>query len=128
MWKAPNRPNKQISQTFNDGIVTVYAVRDKADPGHRPDRELVKKTTLRFAERRLGVQRYYSGKQNQIEISRIVRVQKRQEISNQDIAIIEGVQYRVDMVQHAFDVYPACMDLTLTTIEQKYKIKGDDEP
>lgn len=128
MWKAPNRPDKQISQTFNDGIVTVYAVRDKAEPGHRPDRELVKKTTLRFAERRLGVQRYYSGKQNQIEISQIIRVQKRKEISNQDIAIIEGVQYRIDMVQHAFNVYPACMDLTLTTIEQKYKIKGDDEP
>lgn len=127
MWKAPNRPNKAISQTFNDGIVTVYAVSDTAQPGYKPKQELVQKVALRFSERRLGIERYYNGRQNQIDISRVVRTPKYIQVSNQDVAIIQGVQYRIDLVQHTFDVYPPSMDLTLVRIQQEYKIKGDDE-
>ncbi len=123
MWKAPNRPNKQISQTFNDGLISVYAAVDAAEKGEKPKIELIPKITLRYCERRLGIERYYKGRQNQIDISRVVRTQRREEVNNQDIAIISGVQYRIDMVQHVFDVYPECMDITLAKIEQKYKIR-----
>lgn len=127
MWKAPNRPNNVISQTFNDGIVTVYAVSDTAQPGYKPKQELVQKVALRFSERRLGIERYYKGRQNQIDISRVVRTPRFIQVSNQDVAIIQGVQYRIDLVQHTFDVYPPSMDLTLVKIQQEYEIKGDDE-
>lgn len=120
MWKAPHRPKGEISQAFNDGIVTVYSVEDNAPAGFRPVEKLTKKAALRYEERRLGIQRFYSGMQNQIEIERVLRVPFF-EISNQDIAITEdGRQYRIDLVQKVMDVFPDCLDITLSKIEQKY--------
>lgn len=120
MWKAPHRPKNEISQTFNDGIVTVYSVEDEAEPGYKPVEKLTKKAELRYEERRLGVQRFYSGMQNQIQIERILRVPK-SNITSQDIAVTEdGKQYRIDLVQKVPDVFPECCDITLSKIEQKF--------
>lgn len=127
MQKAPNRPNNLISQTFNDGVVTVYAVQDTAAAGYKPTETLRKKGVLRFAERRLGIERYYSGRQNQIEISRVIRVQKNEEVNSQDVAIIKGMQYRIHLVQHVFDIYPPCMDLSLSLIQQQYDIEAEGQ-
>lgn len=119
MWKAPHRPKNEISQSFNSGIVTVYSVGDSAEPGYKPVKKLAEKVKLRYEERRLGVQRFYSGMQNQIQIERVIRVPKF-DITNQDIAITEdGKEYRIDLVQKVPDVFPNCLDITLSKIEQK---------
>lgn len=122
MWKAPNRPNNQITQDYNDGIVTVYRVENVSQPGCRPVEGLIKKVAMRYAEQRLGINRYYAGRQNQIEIEKVVRVQRAGGINNQDVAIIDDKQYRVDWVQSVPDVYPPSLDLTLVKIEQKYEV------
>lgn len=127
MWKAPNRPNNRISQTFNDGVLTVYAVSDASQPGYKPKETLAKKVMLHFEERRLGIERYYNGMQNQIEISRVVRVPKYEKVNSQDVAIIDGVQYRIDLVQHVFGIYPPCMDLTLAKIQQEYRLEEEND-
>lgn len=59
-WKAPYRPNNQVTQSYNDGVVTVYAVTDSARPGYQPKAALVQppKAVLRYEEQRLGIQRY----------------------------------------------------------------------
>lgn len=123
MWNAPNRPNNQVTQSFNDGILTVYAVEDKAKAGYKPVIELSKKIVLRYEEQRLGIQRYYSGKQNQIQIERVLRTPRVKQVNNQDIGVTEdGKQYRIDFVQVVQNIYPSCMDITLSKIEQEYEV------
>lgn len=117
-WTAPYRPANEVTQDYNDGIVTIYAVTDSALPGYQPKPELTEKIVLRYEEQRLGIQRYYAAMQNQIQIERVIRV-PRAEITNQDIAETEnGVKYRIDLVQTVDLVYPPSLDLTLTRYEQ----------
>ena len=126
-WKAPYRPKGEITQGYNDGVVTVYAVTDSGPPGGLPVEKLVKKAVLRYEERRLGLQRYYQGKQNQVEVERVLRTPRRKGVSSQDLAVTEdGQQYRIDLVQSAADVYPPSMDLTLVRIAQKYDVSKLD--
>ena len=127
-WKAPYRPktDNRITQGFEDGIAVIYAVTDGAAPGYKPKPTLTKKVTLRYEERRLGIQRYYEGQQNQVQIERVIRVPRVSVVSSQDVAVTEdGKQYRVDLVQIVTDVFPASMDLTLSRIDQKYEVPHD---
>lgn len=49
---------------------------------------------------RLGIQRYYSGRQNQVQIERVIRVPRYPGVTNQDVATTEdGTTYRIDLVQ-----------------------------
>lgn len=126
-WKAPYRPRGEITQNYNDGLVTIYAVADSAQPGRLPVEALIYKAVLRYEERRLGIQRYYAGKQNQVEVERVVRTQRLRGVSSQDVAVTEdGVRYRIDLVQPVTGVYPPSMDLTLTRIEQEYGVSNLD--
>lgn len=123
MWRAPNRPNHEITESYNDGIVNIYSVQDGAAPGYRPVPVLVLVKRMRYQERYLGINRLYSGRQNQVDIQRIVRVQKVPGVSNQNVAITEdGQQYRIDSVQDVIGAYPPSLDLTLATVEQKYEV------
>ena len=125
MWRAPNRPNHEITESYNDGIVNIYSVQDGAAPGYRPVPVLVLVKRMRYQERYLGINRLYSGRQNQVDIQRIVRVQKVPGVSNQNVAITEdGQQYRIDSVQDVIGAYPPSLDLTLATVEQEYEVRS----
>ena len=117
-WTAPYRPANEVTQDYNDGIVTIYAAADGAQPGYQPKPTLTKKCTLRYDEQRVGIQRYYEAMQNQVQVERVLRV-PRAKITNQDIAETEdGVKYRIDLIQTVDLVYPPSLDLTLTRYEQ----------
>lgn len=115
MWKRPNRPANEITQTYNDGIIKIYSVADSAQPGYAPVRTRTLAYTLPYAERRVGVQRRYLAAQNQAEIDRVLRVPAVC-ITTQDEANIGSVQYRIDTVQTVADVYPPSLDLTLVRV------------
>ena len=118
-WTSPYRPMSEVTQGYNDGIVTIYTQTDSAQPGRQPVPTLTKKATLRYEEQRLGIQRYYSALQNQIQVERVIRVPRAGQITNQDVAETEdGVKYRIDMVQTVDLVYPSSLDLTLTRYDQ----------
>ena len=126
-WKAPYRPRTDngVTQNFCDGVVKIYSVTDVAQPGYQPKPQTTLKCKLRYEEQRLGIQRYYSGRQNQVEIERVLRVPRYGGITNQDVAVTEdGRQFRIDMVQNVTDVYPASLDLTLAKIEQKIEVSA----
>ena len=126
-WRAPYRPDSEVTQAYNDGVVTVYAVTDAARPGYQPKPALTPKAVLRYEEQRLGIQRFYSGKQNQVEIERVVRTPRLSCVSSQDVAVTEdGRQYRIDMVQSVPDIWPASMDLTLAKVAQNYDVSDLD--
>ena len=123
MWKAPNRPTHEVTQSYNDGVVTVWRLEDVAKPGYQPVKKLVPKEKLLYEERALGLSRYYAGRQNQVEIQRVIRVQYRPGVSSQDVAVTQdGRQYRIDLVQRVQDVFPPSMDLTLAKVEQRYEV------
>ena len=124
MRKLPFRPDdRQITQPYRDGVVKIYTITDAAQPGYQPKPSVSLVETLFYAERRVGLQRYYSGKQAQVQVERVIRTQLRPGVSPQCVAITEdGVQYGIDLVQQVTDAYPASMDLTLTKIEQKYEV------
>ena len=120
-WKTPYRPSNEITQDYNDGVVSIYAVKDTARPGYQPVPTLVQpaKIVLRYEERRLGIQRYYEALQNQIQIERVIRVPRAGRVTNQDAAVTEdGRQYRIDMVQTVDGIYPPSVDLTLVKFQQ----------
>lgn len=123
-WKKPNRPNNEISQTYNDGIVAICEITDQAKPGHMPNPTATEKIRIRYAEQRLGINRAYMGRQSQTEVDRVVRVPKVSKIHVQDVAVAEdGKQYKIDLVQTVPGVYPPSLDLTLSRVTQKYEVK-----
>lgn len=123
-FEAPFRPKRasdRISQVFADGLVRIYDVCDVAAPGLKPQEGLELALTLRYAERKLGINRYYAAKQNQVEVQRVLRVPRVEGICTQQVAITEdGKQYRIDMVQLAADIFPPSVDITLAAISQDY--------
>ena len=120
MWKAPNRPSGQISQTYNDGYVQVYGVENVAEPGRKPVLKGVFKAQLNYEEQRLGIQRYYAGKQNQAQVEKVIRTQRAGNVTSQDIVVTEtGTKYRVDLVQVVMDVFPPSQDITLVAYGQQ---------
>lgn len=127
-WKAPFRPRTEngVTQNFDDGVVEIYAVINTAAPGYAPVPTLATDPsyTLRYEERTFGIQRYYSSKQNQVQIERIIRVPIVPGVNNQQAAKTEdGKIYRIDLVQAVTDVYPPCIDLTLAKYEQRSEVK-----
>lgn len=122
MQKAPNRPKHDVSQSYNDGVVKIYKTKNKSEPGYKAAYELIFCCNLRFNEQRLGINRLYLSRQNQAEIERLIRVQRVKNISSQDVAVIDGRQFKIDTVQSAKDIYPPSLDLALTKIEQEYEV------
>ena len=119
MFKAPQRPEHKVSQDFNDGVVRIYTETDEAAPGYAPVTTLTFKVLLPYAERAVGIRRYYDAKQNQTRVERVIRVQDTGMVSNLDTAVTEDLSsYRIDLVQHVPDVWPPSVDLTLVTYEQ----------
>lgn len=117
--KLPFRSDNLISQPLNDGIVQICRVVDVSEPGYRPVEKLEPIVTLRYENQRVGIQRYFSGMQNQIQVDKVIRVQKALDITNQNVAVTEdGAEYRIDLVQDVTGNFPRCVDLTLTRIEQ----------
>ncbi len=119
-WKVPYRPSNEVTQGYNDGVVTVYAVADSARPGYQPVEQLTEKIKLRYEEQRLGIQRYYDAMQNQLQVERVLRVPRAGQITSQDVAETEdGRRYRIDLIQMVDSVWPPSQDLTLVKYQQE---------
>lgn len=114
------------SQTFNDGLCGIYVVTDAAPPGKKPVEKLELKGKLRYAERTVGMNRFTQFLQNDVEVSMVIRVPRKIEISTQDVAVPDcrypHRQFRVVQVQYPQDVTPGCMDLSLSRIEEVYAV------
>lgn len=127
MRQSPFRPNNDISQQFNSGIVKIYRVKDAAKPGYQPKPSLTLAATLRYEEQRAGLNRYYAARQNNVTVERVVRVPKGPPFSPQDVAVTEdGRQYMIDMVQIVQGVWPPCLDVTLARTDQVYQLPGEE--
>lgn len=119
-WKAPNRPANEITQPFNDGIVTIYTVQNSAAPGYEPKPVLTKLYSLRYSRQRLGINRIYLSRQDQAEIEDVIRVPYPGKIPVRTVAELgDGSRYEVNTVQTVQDVWPKCLDLSLSALKQQ---------
>ncbi len=118
--KTPFRPGNEISQSYGDGIVTIYRLEDTAKPGYFPKPKPVEVARLRYEERRLGLTRYYDAKQVNVEVERVLRVARGAKPAVQDIAVTEDNQeYRIDLIQTVDGVFPPSLDLTLAKVTER---------
>lgn len=114
---------KTLTQQFNDGVVNIYTVKNIGGIGNKPKQELsIKAKGLRFEERIVGMSRYWTAKQEQAQISQLIRVQRINSVTTHDVAVINGQQYDIVQVQYIQDVEPSCMDLSLVRLEVAYEI------
>ena len=124
--RQPLRPNNDITQTYNDGRVNIYAVADKAQPGYQPKKDTTLKYSLRFAEQRLGINRLYLSRQQHTEILKVIRV-PRVDILPGDAAVLhDDSQYTVDTVQAVPGVYPPSLDVALKVITHKVEVAENE--
>ena len=125
--RQPNRPAHDVSQSYNSGMVSIYAVTDAAEPGYQPQASLDMILHVPYEERKLGIKRYYEAAQNQIHVERVIRIPKTNVvITNQHVAETEdGRRYRIDLIQ-TVDVYPPSLDLTLVRYAQTEETEADD--
>lgn len=118
--RTPERPGNEISQSYNDGLVTIYRMTDGAKPGYRPQPVPVKVAVLHYAEMRLGLTRYYAARQNNVQVERVLRVPRGAPIAVQDVAVTEdGREYGIDLIQSVEGVWPPSFDLTLAKTSQR---------
>ena len=111
-------------QTFNDGILTVYAVGNIALPGTQPKQGLTKKVgPLRFEERIVGMGRFWDASQSNVKISQILRTPRINSVSTQDVVLANGEQFKILQIQYIPDVEPKSMDLSLERTVAKYDIE-----
>ena len=127
MYRKPNRPAHDITQPFNSGIVKIYKTKNGAQPGHKAVEHLKNPpVTLRYDEQRTGVTRYYAAKQANIQIERVIRCPEVPGIDTQYVAVTEdGLQYRIEQIQTVDNIWPACVDISLSKIVQKLEVAAE---
>lgn len=113
---------------FNDGMMTIYRVENRAAPGEKPKDALSKQGTLRYQRRTVGIQRHYAAMNAGARVDLLLRVPYRRSVSTQDVAVptLDGKQYRITLIQVPEDVNPPVMDLTLERLERDYDLSGQD--
>lgn len=108
-------------QTYNDGLLTVYAVENAGEAGCAPAPVFAKKAVLRYEERTVGVTRYYAALQANVMVDLVLRCPRAPVVSPRDVAVLHnGRQYRITLIQYPRDVIPPSMDLTLERLEEDY--------
>lgn len=114
---------KQQKQTYNDGLAMVCEKANIAEPGCMPKEGLAVRLKLRFDERTVGINRFYAATQANVQIDRVIRCQRREDVSTQDTVQINGQSYEIKQIQYPKDVVPKSMDLSLKKVVQKYESK-----
>lgn len=86
--------------TFDDGILTVYAVINKADKGEKPVYSLQEKSRHYYGFDTLGFNRYYTALEAKQQIECVVNLPGWHDISVHDICELEnGRQYTIRLSQ-----------------------------
>lgn len=91
---------------YNDGVCDIYTVDDNGE-------SISKYKNLGFTERVLGFNRFYAAAANKMEISKVIRIPKLDNIDTFDHVNINGITYDIKLVQIKYDANPLSIDLTL---------------
>lgn len=100
--------------TFNDGVLDLCKVKDRTIIE-------TKQKGLRFGNQTVGVVRFWEAKVASSNIDRVVSILPVDEISQKDMCIIKGTQYKIKQIQIKYDKKPVCMFLSLEENSIAYK-------
>lgn len=113
-------------QTFNDGLCTVYALENRGRAGGMPVKRLVRKYSLRYEERTVGLTRFYTAMQHDEKIALVLRVPRMADESVLAVCIpADGMQYEIKQIQHPRDISPPVSDLSLERLGVNYEFAAD---
>lgn len=112
------------TETFNDGVCTVYKLTNTAQPGLRPHMSPTLYRKLNFEYKTIGVKRNYEALQAQVKLDELIQILLDRRISAQDIVVINEVQYQIKQVQHKKDTVPFTTLLSLVKLEEDYDDLG----
>lgn len=115
--------------TFDDGILTIYTVVNRAALGDKPVYGLIEKMRSYFSYQTLGINRYYTALQADQQISAVVAVPAWDDIRVTDVCALEdGTQYTIMMVQAEKDEMGLrIMRLSLERVKQNYVLPRQSE-
>lgn len=106
-----------------DGILTVYELWNIAEKGAMPKDMLIQRSEHYFGDRLVTYSRQYAAMGADQRVDRLVRIWEDKTIRVQNYVIIDGDQYRIDMVQHLLDDDGLKVtDLTLYRLEDNYEV------
>lgn len=113
---------KSPTQAYNDGRCAIYKVTNGGPAAGKPSPVLsMLYRNLRYAERTVGIKRYWEAHQHNAQIDKLIRAPRRPDISPQEIVELEdGVRYKIVQVQYIPDVNPPSMDLSLQRREETF--------
>lgn len=114
--------------TFDDGIVTIYELTEKREPGKKPKVEASRIEAFCFGYDTLGINRYYTALQANQQIEAVVNIPGWNTIdSSKHIAAMEdGRQYRIQMVQTMLDEDGLRITkLSLERLGENYAVMSD---
>lgn len=114
------REKKTQFQIFNDGIVWIYKLADVSLPGFKPAFKLSLHRKYQFRYKTIGVRRNYDAMQAGVRLDEMIVIMQDRNISPQDIAVVNGVQYDIKQVQHMNDTFPHTSLLSLQRLEENY--------
>ena len=106
-------------ETFNDGTVKLY----ETDENDNIIEE--NKHTFRFGEEKVGIKRYFEALQNDIQIEKVIHIQKRKDFKYRTdyAAVIKDSRYKIEQIQFDNNRNPAVVILSLS---QRGLYEGED--
>lgn len=104
-------------QTFNDGVLKVFEVTNNATSGDMPSEQLTEKCKLPFEYRRIGYHRQFEAMQVGQQIDLVIRTPYRNEITTKHLIRIDGITYRIVLIERSVFEMPPVMDITLCRME-----------
>lgn len=103
--------------TFNDGIVNIFETDE--------DDEIIKDTRkiYRFGNRTIGVKRYYSARENDIELKKVIHIHFKSDMTTDKAVVINNTRYKIEQVQFLYDTNPRC---TVLSLSQRGLYEGEE--
>ena len=105
--------------TFDDGVLKIYKVINIAETGMKPKYALKLKSKHCFGFETVGISRYYTALQANVQVSDVVHIWKKKKITS---ILEDGLQYKCAFVQHVMDDGLKITRITLERLKEDYGI------
>lgn len=105
-------------EEFNDGKIDIYETDDND--------EIIRNSCKRrfYGEETIGVKRYFSARQNDIELNKVIHIHRDLKVTTENVAVIERTRYKIEQVQHKTETNPY---VTVLSLSQRGLYEGADD-